>query len=90
MDRKIILLDHQNNFIGISSMISNAKKNVDILAISLNILHNFNDSTKLCLDLFLIKFLDSSAKSFFPYNILFVYEAIWTLKFNIFIIIQAI
>ena len=48
MDRKIILLDHQNNFIGISSMISNAEKNVDILAISLNVPHNnLNNSIKI-------------------------------------------
>jgi len=58
-------LDHQNNYVGNSSMMSNAAKNVDILTISLNVLHNYFDSS---LKLFsnLVKFLDTSAKSFFP------------------------
>jgi len=46
-DLKIILLNHQNNFIRILKVISNAAKNFDILA-SLSILHNyFDSSTKL-------------------------------------------
>jgi len=48
-------------------MMHNATKNFDILAISLNVLHNyFNDPTKLFSDLYLAKFLDVSVKSFFP------------------------
>jgi len=47
-DLKIILLDHQNNFVGTLKIMSNAAKNVDILAISLSVLHNyFDSSTKL-------------------------------------------
>jgi len=48
IDKKIILLDHQNNFVGILKIMSNAAKNVDILATSLSILRNyFDSSTKL-------------------------------------------
>jgi len=44
--RKIILLGHQNNFIGTLKMMSNAAKNLDTLATSLSVLHNyFNGST---------------------------------------------
>jgi len=47
IDLKIIL-DHQNNFVGILKIISNATKNLDVLAASLSVLHNyFNSSTKL-------------------------------------------
>jgi len=47
-DLKIILLDHQNNFIGALKIISNVAKNFDILATSFSILHNyFDNSTKL-------------------------------------------
>jgi len=47
-DLKIILLDHQNNFVGILKIMSDAAKNFDILTTSLNILHNyFDSSTKL-------------------------------------------
>jgi len=47
-DLEIILLDHQNNFIGILKIMSNAAKNVNILATSLSVLHNyFDSSTKL-------------------------------------------
>jgi len=35
---KIILLDHQSNFLGILKIMSNATKNFDILATSLNFL----------------------------------------------------
>jgi len=45
---KIILLDHQNNFVEILKIMSNAAKIFDILATSLNVLHNYFDSlTKL-------------------------------------------
>jgi len=44
---------------------NNASKSFNILAISLNVLHNyFNGPTKLVLDLYLIKFLYISARSF--------------------------
>jgi len=46
-DLKIILLEHQNNFVGTSKM-SDAANNFDILANSLSVLHNyFDSSTKL-------------------------------------------
>jgi len=48
-------------------MMSNAAKSLDILATSLSILYNyFNGPTKLILNLYLVKFLDTSAKLFFP------------------------
>jgi len=50
IDLKLILMDHQNNFVGILKLISNVAKNVDILATSLSVLHNYFDSlTKLLL-----------------------------------------
>jgi len=49
-DLEIILLRHQNNYVGISSIMSNAAKSFDILATSLFVPHNyFNDLTKLFL-----------------------------------------
>jgi len=46
-DLKIILLDHQNNFVGILKIMSNAAKSFDIVT-SLNVHHNyFDNSTKL-------------------------------------------
>jgi len=46
-------------------MVSNIAKS-DILATNLSILHNyFDDPTKLFSDLYLAKFLDTSAKPFF-------------------------
>jgi len=42
-------------------------KSFDILTISLSVLHNYFDGpTKLFSDLYLVKFLDTSAKPFFP------------------------
>jgi len=46
-DLKIILLDRQNNFIGILKIMSNAAKTFDILATSLRVLHNYFDNSKL-------------------------------------------
>jgi len=47
-DLKIILLDHQNNFVGTLKTINNGAKNFDILIISLSVLYNyFDSSTKL-------------------------------------------
>jgi len=42
-DLKIILLDHQNNFIGTLKVMSNAIKNVGILTTGLSVLHNYFD-----------------------------------------------
>jgi len=47
-------LGHQNNYVENSSMINNAAINLDILAISLNVLQNYFDSLlKLFSDLYL-------------------------------------
>jgi len=43
-DLKIILLDHQNNYVGNSSIMSNAAKSFDILTTNLSVLHNYFDS----------------------------------------------
>jgi len=45
IDQKIILLGHQNNFVGLLKMMSNAAKNFVILATSLSVLHNYFDSS---------------------------------------------
>jgi len=47
-DLKIILLGHQNNFVGILKIMSNAAQKFDMLATDLRVLHNyFDSSTKL-------------------------------------------
>jgi len=61
-DLKIILLNHQNNFVEILKIMNNAVKNFDILA-SLNVLHNYFDSS---IKLLTAKILDLLAKPFFP------------------------
>jgi len=49
---------------------SNAAKNFDILATSLNALHNyFDDLTQLISDRYLAKFLDTLTRSCFPCRI---------------------
>jgi len=54
------------NYVKCLSVDDNAAKNFNSLTISLSILHNyFDDSIKLFSDLYLTKFLDTSAKSFF-------------------------
>jgi len=59
-------LDHQNNYVERLITISKAKS-FNILATSLNVLHNyFNGPNKLFSDLYLAKFLNTSAKPFFP------------------------
>jgi len=65
---KRILLNYQNCYIRRAiSVISNAAKNFDVLAIILiSYVIILMIQTKLFSDLYLIKFLDSSAKSFFP------------------------
>jgi len=40
-DLKIILSDHQNNFIGILKIMNNAAQNLDILTASLSVLQLF-------------------------------------------------
>jgi len=69
-------LDHQNNYIEISSIMSNVPKNFDVLIISLSVLRYFDSLIKLFSDLFLAKFLYTLAKPFFPYKhfIIFVSE----------------
>jgi len=50
-----------------SSMMNNAAKSFDIVSTNLSVLHNYcGSSTKLLSDLYLAKFLHTSAKSFFP------------------------
>jgi len=45
-----MLLNHQNNFVGILKIMSNVAKNFNILATGLNVLHNyFSNSTELFL-----------------------------------------
>jgi len=44
-DLKIILLDHQNNFVETLKIMSNVAKNFDILANSLSFLRNYFDSS---------------------------------------------
>jgi len=48
IDQKIILLNCQNNFVGILKIMNNAAKNFDILVTDLSVVHNYFDSpTKL-------------------------------------------
>jgi len=59
-------LDNQNNYVEHLSVDDNGAKNFNILAISLNVLHNcFNDSNEIIFKS-VCKFLDISAKLFFP------------------------
>jgi len=66
-ENTIILLDHQNNYVENSQARQQYCKNFGILATNLrSVLHNyFNSPTKLFSDLYLAKFLDILAKSFF-------------------------
>jgi len=59
----------KNNYVGRLSVNNNAVKSFNILAISLNVLNIIilMIQTKF-LDLFLAKFLNTSAKPFFPYK----------------------
>jgi len=43
-DLKIILLDHQNNFVRILKIMSNVAENFDISATSLSVLFNYFDN----------------------------------------------
>jgi len=59
------MLDHQNNYVGRSS-VTKAVKDLDILMINLRVQYNYlNDPIKLFSDLYLAKFLDTSSKLFF-------------------------
>jgi len=68
IDLKIILLDHQNDFVETLKIMSNVAKNFDILVtwafyiIILIVQNYFSDY------LYLAKILDLSAKPFFPYR----------------------
>jgi len=42
---EIILLNHQNNFVGTLRTSSDAAEKFDILTISLSVLHNYFDNT---------------------------------------------
>jgi len=68
IDLKIILLDHQNNFVGTLKIMSNAVKNFDVLASSsVSVLHNYFHSSTTFSDLYPAQILDLSAKpAFFP------------------------
>jgi len=58
-------------------MTSNAAKNFDILTTNLSVLHNYlNDPTKLFSDLYLVKFLDILAKSFF-FSCFYIRNIMW-------------
>jgi len=66
-DLKIILLNHENNYVGNSSIMSKAVKNLDVLEITLSILYNYFDCPTKFSDLYLVKlirYLDKS-KPFF-------------------------
>jgi len=72
-DLKIILLDHQNDFVETLKTINNTVKNFDILATSLSVLRNyFDSSTKLLLICIQLKFFRSFSKT-----VLSVYRATW-------------
>jgi len=72
LDLKIILLDHQNNYIKSLSIDSNAAKSFNILtSIRASYITILMIQTKLFLDLYLAKFLDTSAKSFFSLSLTF-------------------
>jgi len=61
------LLDHQNNYVRHSSLLEWLFKT--FYKLHLIILHNYLDSsTKLFSDLYLVKFLDTSEKSFFRWD----------------------
>jgi len=56
-------LDHKNNYI--KRLSDNAAKSFNILAISLNVLHNYFDSSNKIILKSVSKVLDTSAKPFF-------------------------
>jgi len=65
-DLNIILLNQQNIYVKYLSIFHDTVKCFNILATSLNVLHNYFDGpTKLFSDLYLTKFFDILAQSFF-------------------------
>jgi len=60
------LLNYQNNYVEISNMMSNAAKSFDVLAIGLNVLHNYFDSPNYFQICIYLNFY-TSPKLFFPY-----------------------
>jgi len=66
LDLKIILLNHQNNFVGTLNIMNNAAKNFDVLATSLSVLIILIVQQNYFSDLYPTKILDLSAKPFFP------------------------
>ena len=66
-DLKIILLDHQNNYVGRSSQLLDCQNFLQPCSSRLNVLHNYFDGpTKFFADLYLAKVIDTAAKLFFP------------------------
>jgi len=62
---KIILLDHQNNYVECLNVNNNTTKSFNILLISLSVSQNYFNGPKLFSNLCLAKFLDISTKPFF-------------------------
>jgi len=82
-ENNCVVWNRQNNYVGNSRMMSNAK-NFDILA-TLSVLHNYFDGlTKLFLNLYLAKFLDISAKSFFTCRKIHIYFYVY-IKITIYV-----
>jgi len=75
IDLKIILLDHQNNFVRTLKIMSNAAKNFEVPATSLSILIILIVQQNYFSDLYPAKILDLSAKPFFPCNNIFLNNA---------------
>jgi len=70
MNLKIILLDHQNNYVERLTLMNNAAKSIfNIVTTRTSYIIILMVQTKLSLDLYLTKFLIASAKPFFPYMI---------------------
>jgi len=63
--QKIILSDHQNNYVRYLSIDDNITKNFNILSTGIFYVIILIMQTKLFSDLYLAKFLDNSAKLFF-------------------------
>jgi len=63
--QKIIVSDHQNNYVRCLSIDDNITKNFNILSTGIFYVIILMMQTKLFSDLYLAKFLDNSAKLFF-------------------------
>jgi len=64
-DLKIILLDHQNNYVERSSWLLECYNFLQRYLLRLSVLHNYFNNSTLLPDLYLAKFLNTSEKSFF-------------------------